>query len=259
MTIHAQPAEHHPADNSAAAADNRSKIVAAMSHTPLEHPHRLRVVIAGFLAAGVLGYVVVTYSGFDPSDSAVGLRPGVPWHFAALMTHIVTASVALALGPLQFVRRIRRIPRLHRYIGRGYLFAGVFPSSLVGIPVALLSTAGPIAAAGLLVGDLIWLVTGVQAYRLVRAHRYREHARWMVRNFALTFAAVTFRIWLPLLLVVQLPLLDRSYGGDFDPLFHTAYLITCWLAFIPNLLLVNRYLRRSRRPGGLRANRSSPH
>jgi len=35
----------------------------------------------------------------------------------------------------------------------------------------------------------------------------------MLRNLALTFAAVTFRGWLGLFIAVQLPLLDSVYGG----------------------------------------------
>ncbi len=187
------------------------------------------------------------YAGFDPSNSNVGLRPNIPWHFPLLVAHILTGCVALGTGPLQFVRRIRTHRRVHRYIGRAYLFAGVFPSSLAGLGVALLTTAGPVASAGLVVGDILWMVTAVAGYRAARAHRYRDHGEWMIRNFAITFAAVSFRIWLPLLILVQLPLLGTVYDGNFQPLFDHAYSVTAWLAFIPNLLFVNSYLRRKHR------------
>jgi hypothetical protein len=39
---------------------------------------------------------------------------------------------------------------VHRYLGRTYLFAGVFPA-----------TAGPVVAAGLAVGDRLWFGTAV--------------------------------------------------------------------------------------------------
>lgn len=190
------------------------------------------------LSLGVVGYAVAVYYGFDPSRSQVGLREDVPWHHAVLMGHILTASVALALGPPQLSRRLRARAALHRRVGRAYLFAGVFPSVLFGVPAALLSTGGAWAAGGLLVGDVAWGVTGVVAYRAARRRRYRDHGRWMTWNFALTFAAVTFRIWLPLLVLVQVPLLDGVYGGDFDALFAVAYAVTCWLAFLPNVAVV---------------------
>lgn len=204
--------------------------------------------LVALLSLGVVGYAAVVYLGFDPSRSKVGLRDDVPWHYGVLMAHITTAVVALALGPLQLSRRIRAHRRAHRWIGRTYLVAGVLPSALAGVPAALLSTGGPAAAAGLLVGDVAWGATAVVAYRAARQSRYRDHGRWMTRNFALTFAAVTFRIWLPLLILVQVPLLDTLHGGSFDALFATAYTMTCWLAFLPNLLVVVLLQRRGARP-----------
>ena len=52
----------------------------------------------------------------------------------------------------------------------------------------------------------------------------------MLRSFALTFAAVTLRIWLPLL--------ERAVGLDFD----IAYPAAAWLAWVPSLLLVEWFL-----------------
>ncbi len=226
--------------------DRRDAIVAAMSKPPATGRNRFRVVAVAFLSLGVVAYAAVVYGGFDVSASQVETRDELPWHYPLLWAHIATGAIALTLGPLQFVRRIRRVPRVHRYIGRVYLFAGVVPSSIVGIVVALLTTSGPVAAAGLVVGDVLWITTAALAYAHARAGRYRQHGQWMIRNFAVTFAAVTFRAWLGLTIVGQLPILESVYGGDFDALFAVAYTSTCWLAFIPNLLFVNLYLRRRR-------------
>jgi Predicted membrane protein (DUF2306) len=240
-----------PPQNTTGKDDPRDRIVAAMSRVPVRRRRRVRVGVVTVLSLLVVGYALQRYGGFDPGASRVGLRPGVPWQFPLLMAHILTGSVALALGPLQLVRAIRRRPRIHRYVGRGYLFAGVFPASVAGIGVAMLTTAGPVAAAGFAVGDVLWFTTALLGYRAARAHRYRDHERWMLRSLALTFAAVTFRVWLALLIVGQLPLLGAVYGGDFDSLFHTAYVTTTWVAFVPNVLVVSWWLRsRSRSSAG---------
>lgn len=224
-------------------ADPRDRVVAAMSRVPDRRRRGVRVVVVTVLSLLVVGYALQRYGGLDPGASRVGLRPGVPWQFPLLVAHILTGSVALALGPLQLVRSIRRRPRVHRYVGRGYLFAGVFPASVAGLGVAAMTTAGPVAAVGFAVGDVLWFATALLGYRAARARRYRDHERWMLRNLALTFAAVTFRIWLALLIVGQLPVLGPVYGGDFGSLFHTAYVTTTWLAFVPNVLVVNWWLR----------------
>jgi len=54
----------------------------------------------------------------------------------------------------------------------------------------------------------------------------------MVRSYALIFAAVTLRI--------ELPLLTAAFH-DFTP----AYLVVAWLSWVPNLLVVEWYLRRT--------------
>jgi hypothetical protein len=224
--------------------DPRDRIVAAMSRVPVSRRRRARVVVVTVLSVLVVGYALQRYGGLDPRASRVGLRPGVPWQFPLLVSHILAGSVALALGPFQLVRWIRRRPRIHRYLGRAYLFAGVFPASVAGLGVATLTTAGPVAAVGFAVGDVAWFGTALLGYRAARARRYRDHERWMLRNLALTFAAVTFRVWLALLIVGQLPLLEPVFGGDFGSLFHIAYVTTTWLAFLPNVLVVDLFLRR---------------
>ena len=61
----------------------------------------------------------------------------------------------------------------------------------------------------------------------------------MVRNFAATFAAVTLRLWMPLLIIAaHLP-------------FSVAYPLVAWLAWVPNLVLAElgiRYLARRGQP-----------
>jgi predicted membrane protein DUF2306 len=64
-----------------------------------------------------------------------------------------------------------------------------------------------------------------------------KHRRWMVRNFALTFAAVTLRLWIPMSFAAGIP-------------FEIAYPAIAWLCWVPNLLLPEYYLnRRTLLPG----------
>jgi hypothetical protein len=51
----------------------------------------------------------------------------------------------------------------------------------------------------------------------------------MVRNFALTFAAVTLRLWLPASIAVSIP-------GEL------AYQVIAWLCWVPNLLVAELLL-----------------
>jgi hypothetical protein len=227
--------------------DRRNEIVAAMSRVPEAGRRRGRVLVVVLLSTLIVLYAAVPYLLMDPSiaQQKVGLRADVPLHFPLLVVHALAGGIALLVGPWQFVRRVRRIPKVHRYLGRVFLFAGVLPAGTAGMAVAWLSTAGPVASVGFALLDVAWLSTAVAGYRAARTRRYRLHEDWMIRCFALTFAAVTLRLWLVTLILVQLPLLHSVYHGHFHPLFHVSYITVAWLCWIPNLLVVEWYLRRS--------------
>ena len=152
-----------------------------------------------------------------------------PWIFV----HAGMASTALILGPFQFVAKLRaRAPKVHRWMGRTYVVACLL-GGVSGLLLAVGTNAGPIAQAGFGLLAVCWLVANVQAWRLALAGRYAEHRRWMVRSFAMTFAAVTLRIYLPI---------APMMGQDFMP----AYVAISWLAWVPNLMVAELYLNWSR-------------
>lgn len=86
---------------------------------------------------------------------------------------------------------------------------------------------------------LAWLYTGLCAYLAIRRRDVDAHHRWMLRNFAVTFAGVTFRIWL-----------GASFATGIA--FDVSYPIVAWLSWVPNLMLIEFVLARSR-------NTASPH
>ena len=51
---------------------------------------------------------------------------------------------------------------------------------------------------------VLWVAFTLTAYRAIRRRDVASHRAWMMRSFALTYAAPTLRLWLVLLLVPQL-------------------------------------------------------
>jgi uncharacterized membrane protein len=150
-----------------------------------------------------------------------------------IFVHAGMASTALILGPFQFLAKLRaRAPKVHRWMGRTYVVACLL-GGVSGLMLAVGTNAGPIAQAGFGLLAVCWLTANVQAWRLALAGRYAEHRRWMVRSFALTFAAVTLRLYLPIA-----PML----GYDFMP----AYVAISWLCWAPNLMVAELYLNRAK-------------
>jgi uncharacterized membrane protein YozB (DUF420 family) len=198
-----------------------------------------------FGAAVVAGTaLVMPYALLDLDASRIEVRDQLHW--ILLLVHIFTAAIALVLGPLQFIPALRARRRVHRVIGRTYLLAGVLPSGLAGIPVALLSDNG-LTRIGLLIPAVGWLVTGALAFRAVRRHDFAAHRAWMMRNYALTFLAVTSRVVVPLMLLVQFPFIGAMYGGSVPAAVDASIPIGQWLGWISNLAVVEVLLRRDRR------------
>ena len=149
---------------------------------------------------------------------------------AGLQLHIAASGVALLLGPLQFLRTIRtKTPSVHRWIGRIYV-AACLAGGLAGGAIALYSSSGLIAGAGFLSLAILWLVFTGLALKSAMQRDFRAHERWMIRSFALTFAAVTLRIYLPIGI------------GLSEGEFALPYTIIAWISWAPNLLVAEAWL-----------------
>lgn len=179
-----------------------------------------------FLSIGVSLYSAVAY-GLLPVGALVhpDMKAGFIAHAAAIRVHVFAAILALALGPFQFSARLRsRWPRAHRVSGRLYLGVGVLVGGLAGLYVAQSAFGGAAARLGFSLLALAWMYTGWRAYAAIRAGDVAAHRDWMTRNFALTFAAVTLRIYLPLSMVGDAP-------------FEAAYAVIAWACWVPNLAI----------------------
>ena len=78
---------------------------------------------------------------------------------------------------------------------------------------------------------VFWFFSGFEAYCMARKRDILAHRNWMIRNFALSLAAVTLRIYLPLLLLLHCS-------------FRHAYITVSWLCWVPNLLVAEWLVRR---------------
>lgn len=187
------------------------------------------------LSVGVAGYAVWAYGG---GTQRVRVHPQMiavfNEHRALITTHAVAAALALLLGPFQFLDGLRAArPRLHRALGYAYLVPGVALGGIAGLLLARHSFGGLVSHLGFGLLAALWLVTGVMAVVAAKARRFTDHRAWMVRNFALTFAAVTLRLYLPL-------------GFASGLRFEDFYPAVAWLCWVPNILFVEWVTLRSR-------------
>jgi uncharacterized membrane protein len=187
------------------------------------------------LCLGVAGYAVVVYS-FLPLGEVLhpDIRAVFETYPLTIYAHVFGASVAMALGPFQFWGRLRaQRPTLHRWMGRLYLALGVGVGGVSGLFMAFHAFGGVVSQLGFGCLAAGWLVTGVLAYRAIRARDIATHRRWMVRNFALTLGALMLRLYLP-----------GSVASGVA--FEAAYPVIAWLCWVPNLVVAEVWFVRAR-------------
>lgn len=181
-------------------------------------------------------YAAIVY-GFLPLGSH--LHPQMTRNYnlnpVAVYIHVFGAAIALLLSPLQLSSVIRKkYIAIHRWSGRLYLLAGVVLGGVSGLYIAQFAFGGFLSRSGFSVLALLWMATAVMAIAAIRRKDIRRHREWMIRNVALTFAAVTLRIYLGLFFAA---------GVAFD----TFYPWLGWMCWVPNILIVEYFLRREKR------------
>lgn len=193
---------------------------------------QLGLVVA--LSAGVALYSLFVY-GFLPLGDMVHplMRAAFLDNRIGTYTHAFAASVALLVGPAQFLRAVQRRKPLHRVLGRIYV-AAIALGGLSGLWLATTATGGLMMQSGLGVLAVVWLYVTHRGLRAALGRRLVEHRAWMLRSFALTFAAVTLRAQLGIGVALGFAFLD-------------VYPWLGWTSWLPNLLLVEWLLRRRRR------------
>ena len=157
------------------------------------------------------------------SSKTKELLDNVVWH-TAFYIHITFGGIALLVGWSQFSKGLReKYLKLHRNIGKVYVVS-VMLSSIAGFYIALFASGGITSTLGFGTLASLWFFTVMMPYTSILKKNFKQHENWMIRNYALTFAAVTLRVYLPL-----------SQVAHFD--FITSYRVISCLCWVPNLII----------------------
>ena len=166
------------------------------------------------------------------SSKSVELLNDNLWNIA-FYGHITLGGLALLIGWLQFSNKLRiKKTELHRTIGKIYLIS-VFISGICGLFIALYATGGIISILGFFSLGLIWLTTTFLGFKAIKKGNIELHEKFMIFSYAACFAAVTLRVWLPLLTIAM---------GEFN----SAYRIVAWLCWVPNIIVAYLIVRNKR-------------
>jgi uncharacterized membrane protein len=195
---------------------------------------------AGYFFLGLfavfIGLYPLRFIGLPYEESLLGSKSDTllrsSLYLTAFYTHIFLGGLALLTGFSQFYKTLRRKRlALHRALGKIYVIA-VLLSGLTGLGIAFFATGGIIPSLGFAGLALLWLYTTSNAYTSIKKIDIDAHRRWMIRSYALCFAAVTLRLYLPL------------FTGLLSIEFIPAYRIIAWLCWVPNIIVAEIFIVR---------------
>jgi uncharacterized membrane protein len=184
--------------------------------------------------------IIARYIPFDTDVAFLQIKQdyidNLPW-LSAFYIHVFSSIFALAAGFTQFSNRIRtHRPRLHRAIGRAYVIDILLITGPAGFLMAFYANGGTTSRAAFLILSILWWAFTYLAYRAALHRDFAAHRRWMLRSFALTLSAITLRLWKMLIAhYFELPPMDL-------------YRLVAWLGFVPNLLVIEWFIRSKYKP-----------
>lgn len=153
----------------------------------------------------------------------------------AFYVHVFTSMFALVAGFTQFSKKIlaRRKP-LHRMMGRLYIIVILGLSGPSGMIMAWYANGGWSSQLAFGILSLLWMSFTFLAFRSIKKGQVLRHKQMMWRSYALTLSAVTLRAW-------KLGIVWAIHPHPMD-----LYIVVAWLGWVPNLLLVEWWIRHNR-------------
>ncbi|HVX49381.1 MAG TPA: DUF2306 domain-containing protein [Chitinophagaceae bacterium] len=183
------------------------------------------IYVIAFLGVLVSIYALSYYTGAQNFLPAKGsLVKELYWNIAFYI-HITSGAIALGVGWIQFIKKFRiKNIRRHRIIGKVYVAGIIFFASPSGMVLAFNANEGLAAQLGFGCLAFIWFYVTLKAWLAIKTGNVVHHRAWITRSYALTMAAITLRVWLPLAMAFNLSM-------------HQAYPAISWFCWVPNLLV----------------------
>ena len=179
--------------------------------------------------AGLLFYTTIFYFSFRTDINFLLAKRDYIHDFlwmSAFYIHISGSMICVLSGPFQFVDALRkRYPKFHRQLGKAYVISILFIGGPSGLYMSAFANGGWATKLGFFILSFLWIGSTYMAYRKIIQKNIQSHKNWMIISYALTFSAVTLRLYVWIL---------SSYLFiDHDLIV----LLTAWFNWIPNLII----------------------
>jgi len=145
----------------------------------------------------------------------------------AFYCHIIGSSIILLAGFFQFSKKVYTNRKLHKALGKLYVFGVLFFSAPGAYVMTFFINRGTWVFVSFFIQNTLWIITTAAAWALIKNGKINAHVNMMRRSYGLAFAAVTLRFYIWLFTI---------FGSGVS--FPHNYIIIAFLSWVPNLILV---------------------
>jgi hypothetical protein len=149
----------------------------------------------------------------------------------AFFIHVFTSTFLLLAGFTQFYNPLKKFSKLHRQLGKLYIFILLIFSAPAGLVMSLYANGGLLSQIAFTLLSVLWIFFTFKAYTAILKRDFILHGNFMIRSYALTLSALTLRAWKYIIVLL------------FHPHPMDVYMLVAWLGWVPNLLIAEWLIR----------------
>jgi len=158
--------------------------------------------------------------------------------------HIFSITICLLAGLTQFSNQfLKENRKLHRIIGKIYIYNVLiinFPACFV---LSLFSNGGIIGISGFIIQNFLWAYFTLFAVIFIKKGNVEKHKNYMIFSYAITSTAITFRL-----------IKNMFYNEDIFS-YQLFYGLNVWISLFLNILIAYIIIRKSNTDLPLESNR----
>jgi len=240
------PEINYIGDNNIEAATINSSKVPLLLQKDKKKPSLFSQILWGFILIWSLlftFYIFITFFTKPVSTWNTASNYSAPKRATLICIHFVGGVIVLLIGPFQIVQKIRQKNRLiHIWMGRCYL-VGVFLVCTAGIAYSLtqLTVGGIMMNVSFALYGVVFLVEAFMAYYYAVTKKFLLHREWAIRTFAVGIGSALYRVYTAPVIISGYTSVSLSQEASLLWLQ-----VAAWLFFIPNMIVCEIYLYRSR-------------
>lgn len=161
----------------------------------------------------------------------------VPYYLPIFYAHVYSSIFVLFFGIFQFIKiRNQRIRKIHQLSGKLYFYITILLAAPSGIFIGFYANGGLSSKIAFVLLGILWFYFTLVGVLKIKRKKIQLHKSFMLRSYALALSALTLRAWK--VIIVYL----------FQPAPMDVYQIIAWLGFVPNLIFVEWYIYKNRKP-----------